>query len=140
MTKRTRPRSLSRAEWQLMNLCWRLGRSTARAIYDASLAFGERDYQTVKTLLDRIVAKGYLSMEKVGPVCVYVPKKRRAAALRSAINDFVDTVLDRTPQPLVAHLAERDDLDDDDLALLRSILATHEEVPDDDRHGDGGDA
>lgn len=128
MPKQKIPRSLSRAEWQVMNICWRRGRSTAREIYDDSQRAGARDYQTVKTLLDRIVAKGYLTMEKVGPVCVYVPKKRRTGALREAIHDFVDTVLDHTPQPLVAHLAERDDLDDEDLALLRAILSTHEEA------------
>ena len=42
-----------------------------------------------------------------------------------AIAEFVDTVLERTPQPLVAYLAERETLDDEDVRLLREILARH---------------
>ena len=33
---------LSRAEWALMNLCWRLGTATARQIHEESLAIKRR--------------------------------------------------------------------------------------------------
>lgn len=109
-----------------MNLCWRLGRSTARQVYEASLEEQERDYQTVKTLLDRITAKGYLSMEKMGPLCIYEPRRRRGEALTQAIDDFVNVVLDRAPQPLVSYLAGREDLGDEDRRRLQEILSKQE--------------
>jgi BlaI family penicillinase repressor len=125
MSPEKRLRSLSPAEWQIMNLCWRLGRSTAREIYEASLERQERGYQTVKTLLDRIAAKGYLTVEKLGPLCVYEPRRRRRETVAAAIDDFVETVLDHVPRPLMTYLAASDDLDEDERRRLREILTSH---------------
>lgn len=113
---------LSSTEWRIMNLCWRLGKSTARQIHEASLEERKRDYQTVKTLLDRIVKKGYLEMEKLGPLCLYTPAVERQAATTGAIDEFTETVLDRTLAPLFVHLAEREDLSEEDVRALRELV------------------
>lgn len=114
---------LSRTEWRLMNACWDLGKCTARQVHESSPDLASRDYQTIKTLLDRIAEKGYLSVEKVGPVCLYGPIVPRRAAVSEAIDDFVDVVLDRALDPLVAHLARAERLSDEDRQALESILA-----------------
>lgn len=127
---------LSRTEWRLMNTCWSLGECTARQVHEALRDRRSRDYQTVKTMLDRIVDKGYLSVEKVGPVCLYRPIVQRPAAVSEAIDEFVDVVLDRGLNPLVAHLAKTDRLTDEDRAALERILARVEaEEPGDDGPG-----
>ena len=113
---------LSKTEWRMMNHCWRLGKCTARQVYDASLAEQERDYQTVKTLLDRIAAKGYLTVEKLGPLCLYEPQVKRREVVSEAIEEFVDTVLNQALHPLVVHLSEQEDLTEDDLEALRKIV------------------
>lgn len=118
---------LSRAEWTLMNICWRLGKSTARQVYDESLDRQERDYQTVKTLLDRIAAKGYLKIEKLGPLCLYTPIVPRSAALGTAIEDFTRTVLDNTLAPVFVHLADSGRLKEAELDSLRELLRRHEQ-------------
>jgi len=105
-----------------MNLCWRRGKATARQIYEDSLARRRRDYRTVKTLLDRIAAKGYLRVEKLGPLCLYTPRVSRREATSRAIREFVDVVLDRTLAPLFLHLAEQEDLTEEDLAALRRLV------------------
>jgi len=118
-----------------MNACWDLGTCTARQVHESSPQLQSRDYQTVKTLLDRIVEKGFLSMEKVGTVCLYRPIVRRRAAVSDAIEDFVDVVLDRTLNPLVAHLASAERLTDEDRQALERILARIEE----ENEGEGDD-
>ena len=45
----------------------------------------KRDYQTVKTLLDRITGKGYLKMDKLGPLCIYSPAVSRASVVAGAV-------------------------------------------------------
>ena len=120
------PQRLSRTEWTLMNICWRLGKSTARQVYDESLGHRERDYQTVKTLLDRIAGKGYLKIEKLGPLCLYTPIVRRSAALAAAIEDFTRTVLDNTLAPVFVHLADSGNLRQEELDSLRELLRRHE--------------
>jgi len=39
---------LSRAEWELMRICWKLGRASVRQILDESLKQRPRDYRTVQ--------------------------------------------------------------------------------------------
>jgi BlaI family penicillinase repressor len=111
--------TLSKTEWTVMNVCWRLGTATARQIYEDYSSRQKRDYRTVKTLLDRIAVKGFLQMEKLGPLCLFTPAVSRRAALGSAIQEFVDVVLDNTLTPLFVHLAEQEELGDEELAVLQ---------------------
>ena len=116
---------LSRTEWTIMQICWKLGRATARQVHDAS--DGRRDYRTVKTLLDRIAGKGFLRIEKLGRLSLFAPAVTRQRALSEVITDFVDDVLDRSVTPLYLHLAERDDLSPEEVAFFRRQLEAEEE-------------
>jgi BlaI family penicillinase repressor len=118
---------LSKTEWTMMNLCWRLKKATARQIHEASLHERKREYATVKTMLDRIAAKGYLAVERVGPVKVYRPKVGRRRAVGAAVEDFVDNVLESSLLPLYLHLSQRDDLSEEELAFFRRQLEKKEE-------------
>ena len=112
---------LSRGEWALMNVCWRLGRATAREIHEASEEGRRRDYRTTKTMLDRMAAKGWLRVTKVGPVRVYAPAVSRSRALGPVVREFIDQVLGRSLAPLFVHLAE-EDLSEEDLEALRRLV------------------
>lgn len=125
MRKTTRRRPLSPTEWTVMQLCWSSGRATARQIHEASDE--KRDYRTVKTFLDRIAAKGFLRIEKLGRLSLYVPAVARERALSEVITEFVDKVLERSVTPLYLHLADRDDLSPEEIAFFRQQLETEEE-------------
>jgi len=120
-------RKLSPAEWKVMNLCWKLRKTTARQVYEALLADRERDYQTVKTLLDRIAAKGYLKVEKLGPLCIFSPAVSRASVVAGAVEDFVSTVLDNSVAPLFQHLARNEAISERELEALKDLLKRAEE-------------
>ena len=113
---------LSKTEWILMNHCWRMGRSTARQVYEQTLKKKKRDYRTVKTLLDRIAVKGYLRVEKLGPLCLFTPVVKRSRALARAIEEFTATVLDDTLAPLFLHLANEHDMTEEEIETLRKLL------------------
>jgi len=125
MTNKTR--KLSPAEWRIMNLCWKLRKATARQVYEASLLDQERDYQTVKTLLDRIAAKGYLKIEKLGPLCLFSPAVSRASVVAGAVEDFVATVLDNSVAPLYQHLARNETVSEREIEMLKDLLRKAEE-------------
>ena len=118
--------SLSKTEWRIMNHCWRLGTATARQVWEASLDAKERDYQTVKTLLDRITVKGYLSVEKRGNVCLYTPAVERQQAAREAVHEFVDVVLDKTLAPILVYLTETSELSEAEAEALERLLDREE--------------
>ena len=117
---------LSKTEWTLMNHCWRLGRSTARQIYEASLETKKRDYRTVKTLLDRIAVKGYLSVEKLGPICLFKPVVKQSRVLPQAIDEFLATVLDNTLSPLFVHLTKQGKMSSEEIESLKRLLEERE--------------
>jgi BlaI family transcriptional regulator, penicillinase repressor len=120
-------RKLSPSEWKVMNVCWRLRKATARQIYEASSLHRKRDYQTVKTLLDRISGKGYLKMEKLGSLCLFTPTVSRTSAVASAVEDFVSTVLDNSVAPLFQHLAKNETIDEREIEILKELLRKTEE-------------
>ena len=124
-TKRNPRRPLSRTEWTIMQICWRLGRATARQVHEAS--DGRRDYRTVKTLLDRMAAKGFLRVEKLGRLSLFVPAVARSRALSEVVTTFVDDILERSVAPLYLHLAERDDLSPEEIAFFRRQLEKENE-------------
>jgi len=107
-----------------MQHCWKLGRATARQIYEAS--DGSRDYRTIKTFLDRIAAKGFLRIEKLGRLSLYVPAVARQRAVSDVVARFVDKVLERSVTPLYLHLAERDDLSPEEIVFFRQQLEREE--------------
>lgn len=118
---------LSRAEWLVMNRCWEQGKATARQIYEATLATKSWNYQTVKTMLDRLTAKGYLTCEKLGPLCLFEPAVPRARVVGRTIDTFWSTVLGNTLAPMFAHLARGGrKLSQDELAALKKLIAENE--------------
>ena len=108
-----------------MQLCWTLGRATARQVHDAS--DGSRVYRTVKTLLDRIAKKGFLCIEKLGRLSLFVPAVTRERALSEVITVFVDDVLEKRVTPLYLHLAERDDLSPEEIDFFQRQLDSEED-------------
>ena len=118
----SKSRKLSSAEWKVMNVCWKLRKATARQIYEASTQNRKRDYQTVKTLLDRISGKGYLKIEKLGPLCLFTPTVSRTSAVAAAVEDFVSTVLDNSVAPLFQHLAKNETIDEQEIEMLKELL------------------
>lgn len=113
---------LSRTEWSIMNICWRQGRSSARVVFEETLKEKTRGYQTVKTMLDRLVEKGYLRREKFGPIWLYEPTVSRPAILAREIESFVGTVLDHTVSPLFAYFVKKENLTSGELEELRKLV------------------
>ena len=122
-----RPSDLSKTEWSLMNIIWKKGKVSARDVYDETLKEKTRGYQTVKTMLDRLVGKGWLVREKFGPIWLYNAVVTRPKALGREIDTFVNTVLDNSFTPLFAHLAQKERLSGEEIDTLRKLIDDYEE-------------
>ncbi len=118
---------LSKAEWIIMKTCWGREKSTARQIYDDIVNEKKWDYQTVKTMLDRLTKKGYLEREKLGPLCLYNAKAIKNNIVSNAIDSFIETVLDNTLTPIFAHLAKGKKLKQNEIANLKKLINEHYE-------------
>ena len=84
---------LSPAEWQLMRICWRLGRCNVREVLREDLKTRVRDYRTILTFMTRMTKKGWLKVEKKGNTNYYLPAVAQERALREEIQQFLDQVV-----------------------------------------------
>ena len=82
-------KDLSRAEWKVMKIVWELKKAMAREVYTIAGEQHSWTPATVKTLLKRLVDKGYVSTTPVGNGFVYRPAQTALATLQSA----ADTLL-----------------------------------------------
>jgi BlaI family penicillinase repressor len=115
-------RSLSDSEWEVMKVLWEHEPLAARDVY-AHLADAQPWAQgTVKTLLRRMVQKGWLSYTRVGNSFLYRSAVSRQKGLRSAIKRFSETVLGGALSPFVAYYAAEKRLSPEDIAELEKLL------------------
>jgi BlaI family transcriptional regulator, penicillinase repressor len=95
---------LGETEWLVMKCNWKLGKSSAKNIYDESLKYGKRSYQTIKTILDRLAFKGLLEREKFGPIWLYTPVVSEEKMTNNVIDTFFKVVLGNSFAPIFMRL------------------------------------
>ena len=78
---------------------------------------------TVLTMMERLRKKGHLGRRAVGGVYHYTPRTAPGAAVRQAVQTFVDRTLGGSITPFVAYLTERAGLTDDEIAELETLVA-----------------
>ena len=129
MPKRDLP-NLSRAEWDLMNQIWRRRRASVADLRRDFRAERGWSHNTVKTMVQRLVRKGYLERDASQRAHIYEPAVRRRDVVRKALADSLDRILDDQLGPLVAYAADRRDLTDEEIETLRAIIEKGEEDDD----------
>ena len=105
-----------------MKICWEKGTTIARVIYEETLNEKKRSYHTINTMLKRLVKKGYLKSEKLGPLWLYTPIVPRSKVIKQEIETFVTNVLDNTFTPLLSFLTEKHELSEEEIEALEKLL------------------
>ena len=116
-------KKITATQLSLMKICWDKGEASAREIYEESLKDKHRSYQTIKTLLDRMVDKGYLVRKKHGHIWKYSAKIKEKTMMGSAIDDFVKNMLGNSFTPLLSYFADKKKLKKDDIAALKDLIS-----------------
>ena len=118
---------LGRSEWAVMEGLWSRGRSTATDLQrDLEDAHGWA-YSTVKTMLDRLVTKGFVKARRVGNVYEYTPKVKRKSVVARAVDDLFDRVLEGSLTPLLDRLVESRRLTAKEIDEVREMLDRYAE-------------
>jgi BlaI family transcriptional regulator, penicillinase repressor len=122
MSESSERKDLSAAEWKVMKIVWDMQKGMAREVYTiAGKAYGWAP-PTVKTLLKRLVDKGYLTTTEVGNGFVYRPAQSAISILRNAADALLEHAAGGVTGPLLAHMVESSPLGVDDLEALQKLI------------------
>jgi predicted transcriptional regulator len=121
------PKDLSRAEWKVMKIVWELRKAMAREVYTIAGEQYSWTPATVKTLLKRLVDKGYVSTTKVGNGFVYRPALSALSTLQSAADALLTNAVDDATGPLLVHMVEQTSLSEADLDSLQKLIDAKKE-------------
>jgi BlaI family transcriptional regulator, penicillinase repressor len=113
---------MAKSEWVLMEALWARGHATATELQKDLESQQAWAYSTVKTMLDRLVEKGYVKWRRQGNVYEYSPRVRRKTAVARVVDDMVDRVLEGTAAPFIQRLVQRRGLSHDEANELRQML------------------
>ena len=117
---------LSRAEWIIMQAVWKAIEKdpevTVSEIFPEIHKKKGWHVSTLKTTMDRLVKKGFLSSRVRGKTCFYTPTFSREQTTKKSLGSFLDDVLDGMMSPLVAYLADRKKLSQKDIEELEKLL------------------
>ena len=113
---------ISSAEHEVMEVLWRDAPLTAAEVAQRVPAQKGWSIRTVKTMLSRLLAKGILAHEEEGRRYLYRPTVARDDYVARESRRLLDRLFDGRLTPLVAHLAERDDLSPRDIAEIEALL------------------
>ena len=113
---------LSRRERQIMDALHQRGRATAAEV-QAALPEAP-SYSTVRALLRILEEKGHIKHRREGARYVYLPRRSRIAARRSALKRVVSTFFQGSVTQAMAALLETADtqLPDSELHKLQQII------------------
>ncbi|MBN8807073.1 MAG: BlaI/MecI/CopY family transcriptional regulator [Sphingomonas sp.] len=113
---------ISDAEHAVMEVLWDKSPLTAQEVAERVPA--ERDWSanTVKTLLGRLLAKNAIAHEEQGRRYLYRPLVEREDYVAGESRRLIDRLFGGKLTPLVAHLAERDELTAQDIAEIEKLL------------------
>jgi BlaI family penicillinase repressor len=121
------PVELTGAEWPVMKVIWETEPCTAPAVQEKLLPATGWTYSTVRTLMDRMVAKGILKAKKEGKITIYNSAVTRRQAQRSELLYALKHAFNGALAPMVQCLLESDELDARELTKIEELLRAGKE-------------
>jgi BlaI family transcriptional regulator, penicillinase repressor len=113
---------LTEAEWSVIKAVWDNEPCTAPAIREILLQPTGWTYSTVRTLMDRMAAKGALRAKKEGKLTIYHSAVTRAQAQRGELFYALKHAFNGALTPMVQCLLETGNLNADELGRLESLI------------------
>ena len=122
---RTRSRTLTEQELEIMKVVWGLKRATVRDVYETLRERRKIAYTTVMTMMNILEAKKHLKKRAQDRAYVYQATRPRSQVIKAMVREFVERVFNGSAEPLLVHLIKDRQLSQKD---LQKIARTIEEA------------
>jgi BlaI family transcriptional regulator, penicillinase repressor len=123
MTNTPRPRNLGEVEQIVMDYVWISGACTAEACRESLFAERPMKESTVRTILRRLEAKGYVSHTLEGRTFIYRAAQDRENVAVRAVKHIIDRFCDGSAEQLLLGMVDHDMFDRKDLERLARKIA-----------------
>ncbi|GIO23745.1 penicillinase repressor BlaI [Oceanobacillus sp. J11TS1] len=114
--------SISEAEWEVMNVLWGKSPQTANDVITSLQGQKEWKAKTVRTLLDRLVQKNVVGVNKEQRVYTFYPLYSQDDCQRAEAESFIKRIYGGTVKSMLVQFIEEDSLSEEDIEELKSIL------------------
>jgi BlaI family penicillinase repressor len=113
---------LTEAEWSVIKAVWETEPCTAPVIQGKLFAATSWAYSTVRTLMDRMAAKGVLTAKKEGKLTIYRSAITREQAQRGELFYTLKHAFNGALTPMVQCLLDSRDMDATELAKIEALI------------------
>jgi predicted transcriptional regulator len=126
-TKRVRPSNLGDVEQAVMDYVWSHGPCTAEACREALASRRPMKDSTIRTVLRRLEAKGYVMHELEGRTFLYRAAQARENVAARAVKHIIDRFCDGSAEQLVMGMVDSNVLNRKDLERMARKIAQSRE-------------
>ncbi len=117
------PNKITEAEWSIMEILWNadipLPSATIVEILKKQTSWAPN---TIRTLLNRLVEKGCVTILKPNNKFLYSPAVSRSDSIEKESRSFLERIFGGKTTPLLLHFAEKANLTPEELHSLQAIL------------------
>jgi len=125
---KTKTKTLTEQELEIMKVIWERPASTVRDVYEALHERKSVAYTTVMTMMNILESKGHLVKRPEGRAYVYEPAQARTQVISNMVQEFLDRVFNGAAQPLLLNLVQERKLSKDDLDEISRVIEETEET------------
>jgi predicted transcriptional regulator len=118
----TKQYELTAAEWDIIQVVWEQEPCAAPGVQEELVARKQWTYSTVKTLMDRMVAKGLLTTERIRNLILYRAAIRRDEAQRGELLRTVKRAFGGAFTPMMQFMLDSDALSQQELEELQGLI------------------
>ena len=113
---------LTEAEWEIIQVVWEHEPCAAPEVQEELVARKKWTYSTVKTLMDRMVAKGLLTTERIRNLILYRAAISQQDAQRGELMRTVKRAFGGAFTPMMQFMLESDTLSQKELNEIQDMI------------------
>ena len=123
MAKSKKPEPLAEKQREIMNVVWDLGQASVFEVRDELSKHRKVARNTVRTMMERLEEKGWLTHRVIGRTYFYSALIPRDVSIGERIVDIVDKVCDGSPESLMTALLDYRGLSAEEIERIQKLLA-----------------
>ena len=113
---------LTEAEWEILNIVWEEEPCAAGTVQEALADHKDWAYTTVKLMMDKMVRKGFLELEKIRNLHLFRASISKVEARRWELQKMLGRAFGGTLTPMLKFLIEQEGLTKKEATQLRKLV------------------